>query len=72
MRKISILVVDDHPFFRQGLRDVLEAESDLRVAGEACDGEQALRLTQELSPDVVIMDINLRLISMITTSGDSS
>ena len=65
MRKISILVVDDHPFFRQGLRDVLEAEPDLRVAGEACDGEQALRLTQELSPDVVIMDVNLPTVNGI-------
>jgi two-component system response regulator DegU len=59
MRKISILVVDDHPFFRQGLRDVLEAEPDLRIVGEACDGEEALRLAQELSPDVAVMDVNL-------------
>ena len=59
MRKINVLVVDDHPFFRQGLRDVLEAEQDLQVVGEAGDGEEALRRTRELTPEVVVMDINL-------------
>jgi DNA-binding NarL/FixJ family response regulator len=59
MRKISVLVVDDHPFFRQGLRDVLEVEEDLQVVGEACDGEEALHLARELAPDVVVMDVNI-------------
>jgi two-component system response regulator DegU len=59
MRKIDVLVVDDHPFFRQGLRDVLEAQEDLRIVGEACDGEEALRLIRELKPKVVVMDVNI-------------
>jgi len=59
MRKINVMVVDDHPFFRQGLRDVLEAEHDLQVVGEASDGEEALVLVRELAPDVVLMDVNL-------------
>jgi len=59
MRKISVMVVDDHPFFRQGLRDALSAEQDLQIVGEASDGEQALRLAQELKPDVVVMDVNI-------------
>lgn len=58
-RKISVLVVDDHPVFRQGLRDVLAAESDLQVVGEAGDGEEALQLALDLSPDVIVMDVNI-------------
>jgi DNA-binding NarL/FixJ family response regulator len=59
MTKISIMLVDDHPLFRQGLRRVLEAEEDLEVIMEVSDGEEALRLAKQLTPDVVLMDINL-------------
>jgi DNA-binding NarL/FixJ family response regulator len=51
--------VDDHPLFRQGLRDVLEIEPRMEVVGEASDGEQAIERIHELEPDVVLMDINL-------------
>jgi len=56
---ISVMIVDDHPVFRQGLKNVLAAQEDLRVVEEAADGESAIRKAQELHPDVVIMDINL-------------
>ena len=56
---ISVMIVDDHPVFRQGLKNVLAAQEDLRVVEEAADGESAIRKAQELPPDVVIMDINL-------------
>jgi DNA-binding NarL/FixJ family response regulator len=59
MAKTSIMLVDDHPLFRQGLRRVLEAEEDLEVIMEVADGEEALRLARQLLPKVVIMDINL-------------
>ncbi len=59
MSKISVMLVDDHPLFRQGLRRVLEAQEDLEVIMEVADGEEALRLAKQLTPDVVIMDINL-------------
>jgi two-component system response regulator DegU len=59
MRQIKVVVVDDHPFFRQGLRDVLSAERDLCIIGEASDGEEALRLIRELAPDVAVMDVNI-------------
>lgn len=59
MSKTSIMLVDDHPLFRQGLRRVLEAEDDLEVIMEVADGEEGLRLAKQLLPHVVIMDINL-------------
>ncbi|MDY7039799.1 MAG: response regulator transcription factor [Chloroflexota bacterium] len=59
MRKIRVVIVDDHPLFRQGLRRVLEDEENLEVVGEVDDGEDALRVVRELTPDVVLMDINL-------------
>lgn len=59
MAKTSLMLVDDHPLFRQGLRRVLEAEEDLEVILEVADGQEALRMVKQLAPDVVIMDINL-------------
>ncbi len=59
MEPIRILVVDDHPVFRQGVRDILETETGFKVVGEAADGQVALQLSRDLAPDVVIMDINL-------------
>ncbi|MEE8391455.1 MAG: response regulator transcription factor [Anaerolineae bacterium] len=53
------MIVDDHPVFRQGLRNVLAVHEDLCIVGEATDGPEAIELVQELLPDVVLMDINL-------------
>ncbi len=58
-KPIRIVLVDDHPLFRQGLRRVLDATPDCRVVGEIADGESAAERILELSPDVVVMDINL-------------
>ena len=57
--EITVLLVDDHPLFRRGIRDLLEEEGDMRIAGEAGDGQTAIELVRELDPDVVIMDITM-------------
>jgi DNA-binding NarL/FixJ family response regulator len=59
MYKISVMLVDDHPVFRQGLRRVLESEDDLDVTAEVDDGLEALRLAKQLVPNVMLLDINL-------------
>ncbi len=55
----TVLLVDDHPVVRQGLRHLLERVGDMRIAGEAGDGQEAIALVRELNPDVVIMDITM-------------
>ena len=56
---ISVLIVDDHPVVRRGLRVLLEVQDGIEVAGEAGDGATALALAAELSPDVVLLDLKL-------------
>lgn len=56
---IRVLIIDDHPLFRQGIRWTLEDATDIQVIGEAENGQEALKLTERLNPDVVLVDINL-------------
>ena len=56
---IKVLIADDHPVVRKGLQSCLGRQSHLRVVGEACDGDEALRQTRQLKPDVVLMDISM-------------
>ena len=59
MSKLRVLLVDDHPVVRLGLRALLESEPDMEVVGEAGNGAEAVTRTQELKPDIVIMDISM-------------
>ena len=56
---LTVLIVDDHPVVRQGLRVLLEVHDGIEVAGEAADGEEALALAAALDPDVILLDLKL-------------
>jgi two-component system, NarL family, nitrate/nitrite response regulator NarL len=54
---VRIVIADDHPIFRDGLRRLLEAEPDLKVVGEACDGSEAVKMARQLKPDILLLDL---------------
>jgi DNA-binding NarL/FixJ family response regulator len=58
-RKITVLIADDHPVVRQGLRVLLSLHADIEVAGEAGDGAEAVELAAAVAPDVVLLDLKL-------------
>ncbi len=57
--RISVLIADDHPVVRQGLQVLLSVQDDIEVVGEAADGRQALAMTADLGPDVILLDLKL-------------
>lgn len=59
MTKISIVVVDDHPLFLQGVIDSFSLEEDFNVVGQSDDGQEALELIRKLLPDIAVLDVNL-------------
>jgi DNA-binding NarL/FixJ family response regulator len=56
---LRVLIADDHPLFRDGLRGLLESVGDLEVVAEAATGETAVSLARQLQPDVILMDLNM-------------
>jgi two-component system response regulator NreC len=72
MRKIRILLADDHKLMRSGLRVLLEQQSDLSVAGEASDGREALSLSGSLKPDVLVMDVGMPNLNGIEAASQIS
>ncbi|GAQ17309.1 protease production enhancer protein [Oceanobacillus picturae] len=59
MQPFRILIADDHSHAREGIREILEEYNDFLIVGEAKNGEEAIRLTEELMPDIILMDINM-------------
>src|SRR3972149_3306047 len=59
MSDISVLVIDDHPLFREGVRNVIEAEEGMRVVGEGMRGDEGLDLVRKFRPTVALIDVNL-------------
>src|SRR5580765_1686853 len=63
MKRISVLLAEDHQIVREGFRSLLKHEPDIQVVGEAADGRQAVQLTRKLRPEVVVMDIAMPLLN---------
>ena len=57
--KIKVLIADDHPLFRQGIKQILELEKDITVVAQASNGSEAVLMAREYKPDVILMDINM-------------
>jgi DNA-binding NarL/FixJ family response regulator len=57
--KINILIIDDHPLFREGLKVIVERDASLKIVGEAGNGEEGLQMARKLKPDLIVMDISL-------------
>ena len=59
MDKIRLVIIDDHPIFREGVVSILGSEADLEVVGQGINAEDAMRLTRDLLPDVILLDVNM-------------
>ncbi len=59
MNKTTLLIIDDHPIFRQGVADSVSLDADMKVVGQASSGDQALDLIKSLNPAIVLLDVNL-------------
>lgn len=59
MKKLRILLADDHKMVREGLRLLIDSQPDMRVVGEAANGREVVQLARELKPDVVVMDLSM-------------
>lgn len=65
MRKIQVLIADDHSMVRQGLKQIVELEEDMEVIAQASNGQEAVEIALKLSPDVILMDINMPVLNGI-------
>jgi DNA-binding NarL/FixJ family response regulator len=69
-KPMKVVIADDHPLFRSGLRNVIDSERSFEVTAEAEDGEAALRLIAEMKPDVAILDINMPVLGGFAVAGE--
>lgn len=68
LKKVKVLIVDDHEIFRNGVKQLINNENDMEVIGEASSGEEALQIVANLAPDVIIMDIRMQGMNGLDTS----
>jgi DNA-binding NarL/FixJ family response regulator len=68
MDLVRVLLVDDQALFREGLHTLLDAHADIRVVGEAANGEEAIALSTSLEPDVVLMDLRMPVLDGVATT----
>src|SRR5258708_22536903 len=68
MKLIKILLVDDQPLFREGLRTLLSVQSDFQIVGEAGNGEEAIKLARTLQPAVVLMDLQMPVLDGVSAT----
>jgi len=69
VKKIRIVIADDHTIFRQGLRMLLAQEDDMEVVGEAADGIEALELAKKFNPDIILLDIAMPTMDGVKVAG---
>ncbi len=69
---VKILIADDHEIMRQGIRRVLEAKPEWEICGEATNGQEAVRMARELTPDVIIMDVTMPVMSGFEAADEIS
>ena len=67
---ITILIVDDQNLIRQGLKALLELESDMKIVGEAENGQIAINLVRELQPNVILMDIRMPIMDGVAATKE--
>ncbi len=65
---IRLLLADDHTLVRQGIRRILEMETDLHVVGEASNGEETIKMARDLRPDVILMDVNMPVMNGVVAT----
>ena len=69
-RKIRVLIADDHTLLRESMRNLIDSQEDMEVAGEASDGEEAVEISRDLKPDIAVMDIVMPRLSGIEASKE--
>lgn len=69
---VKILIADDHEIVRQGIRRVLEVKPDWQICGEAANGQEAVRMARELTPDIIIMDVTMPVMSGFEAADEIS
>jgi DNA-binding NarL/FixJ family response regulator len=69
---VKILIADDHEIVREGIRRVLEARPEWQICGEASNGQEAVRMAQDLVPDIIIMDVTMPVMSGFEAADEIS